>query len=82
MIKLCAFADEASANLNEQISALKQNGISLIELRSVGGKNVLDFTNEEVLEFKKQLDDNGITVWSIGSPLGKVDISGDYVYQG
>ena len=78
MIKLCAFADEASANLNEQISALKQNGISLIELRSVGGKNVLDFTNEEVLEFKKQLDDNGITVWSIGSPLGKVDISTDF----
>ena len=35
MIKLCAFADEASANFNEQISVLKQNGISLIELRCV-----------------------------------------------
>ena len=78
MIKLCAFADEASANLQEQITALKENGISLIEIRNVNGKNVSNFTNEEVLEYKKAFDENGISVWSIGSPIGKVDISTDF----
>ena len=78
MIKLCAFADEASANLQGQITALKENGISFIEVRNINGKNVSNFTNEEVLEYKKAFDENGISVWSIGSPLGKVDISVDF----
>ena len=78
MIKLCAFADEASNELQGQIKALKRNGISLIEVRGINGKNVLDFTNEEVEYYKTQFDSEGIKVWSIGSPIGKVDISDDF----
>ena len=78
MIELCAFADEASASLQGQIKALKRNGISYIELRSIDGKNVSDFTEEEAKAYQKTLEENKIYVWSIGSPLGKADIETDF----
>lgn len=78
MIRLSAFSDEAGKALDVQIEALKRNGISLTELRSVGGKNVKDLTLDEAREIKKQLDANGIGLSAIGSPIGKVDISVDF----
>ena len=78
MIKLCAFADEAEESLAGQIAALKRNGIEYLELRSIEGKNVKDFTIEEAKAYQKELSDNGISVWSIGSPLGKVEIDCDF----
>ncbi len=77
MIRLCAFADEAAADLPGQIAAMKKNGVSLLELRSIGGKNVKDFTDEEACDYAAALRKAGISVWSIGSPLGKVDIDVD-----
>lgn len=75
MIKLCAFADEASEVLTAQIAALQRNGISQIEVRNVNGKNVADLTNEEAEEAYRTLQAGGITVWSVGSPLGKVKLA-------
>ena len=77
-IKLCAFADEAGDSLPEQIRALTENGIDLIEVRAIDKVNVTKFTNEQVKEYKKMLDDAGIAVWSIGSPIGKVKIADDF----
>ncbi len=73
-IKLCAFADEASPALNEQIEALVKHNIPYIELRGVNGKNVSEATPEEATEWKAQLDAAGIKVWAIGSPIGKVKL--------
>lgn len=78
MVKLSAFSDEAGNSIKEQISALKRNGIFLMELRSIDGKNVAEFTEEEAKSYQKELEENGISVWSIGSPLGKVDIDVDF----
>lgn len=77
MIRLCAFSDEANPSLQGQIDAMKRNGIALTELRSVAGKNVKDLTLDEAAQIKSSLDTAGISVWSIGSPLGKVDITTD-----
>ena len=77
MIRLCAFSDEANPTLEGQIKAMKRNGIGLTELRSIAGKNVKDITLEEAAQIKEELDAAGIAVWSIGSPLGKVDITAD-----
>ena len=77
MIKLCAFADEADSSLDGQIAALKRNNIPYLELRSIAGKNVKDFSLEEAKEYAKTLAENGISVWSIGSPIGKVGIDVD-----
>ena len=78
MIFLSAFADEAGSKLSEQIAALKRNKISFLELRSIDDVNVKDLSVDQAIEIKKQLDDNGIKVWSIGSPLGKVDVDCDF----
>jgi sugar phosphate isomerase/epimerase len=78
MIRLCAFSDEAGSSLEEQIFALKRNNISLMELRSIDKKNVADFTIEEAMAYQKKLEENNISVWSIGSPIGKVNINVDF----
>ena len=77
-IKLCAFADEAGDSLSEQIQALTENGIGLLEVRAIDKVNVTKFSDEQIKEYKKQLDDAGIKVWSIGSPIGKVQITDDF----
>ena len=74
---LSAFADEYADSLKEQCEALNKFGIENIEIRGVNGKNVSVLTESEVKEVKKVLDDYGIKVSSIGSPLGKIDIKGD-----
>ena len=78
MIKLSAFSDESGNSLKEQIGAMKRNGISLMELRSIDKKNVATFTEEEAKTYQKEMEENGISVWAIGSPLGKVDIAVDF----
>ena len=77
MIRICAFADEAATDLSGQITALKENGISLIEIRGINDKNVSEFTEEEAREYAAAFADAGIEVWSIGSPLGKISIDDD-----
>ncbi len=77
-MKLCAFADEASPNLQGQVQALLRNEIPYLEIRGVNGKNIKDITAAEAKEIKKTLDDNGLSVWSMGSPIGKIALDGDF----
>lgn len=73
-----AFADEAGESLEEQIAALKANRIPMLEIRGVDGKNVADLTASEAKEIRGRLDEAGITVWSIGSPVGKIRLDEDF----
>ena len=74
---LSAFADEYADGLEVQCEALNKFGFDYIELRGVNGKNVSVLTKSEIKETKKILDDYGVKVSSIGSPLGKIDIKSD-----
>ncbi|MDR2753079.1 MAG: Gfo/Idh/MocA family oxidoreductase [Oscillospiraceae bacterium] len=69
--QLSAFADEASSNLDEQLTACKANGILALELRGVDGKNISDFLPKEARALKARLDAAGVTVSAIGSHYGK-----------
>ena len=71
---LSAFADEASPMLDEQIKALQEEGVSLIELRGVDGKNVSALTLEEAVAVKAKLDAAGIRLSALGSPYGKASL--------
>jgi sugar phosphate isomerase/epimerase len=77
-LKLAAFADEISPELDEQIRVCKANGVTHFELRGVYGKNVLDFDKPLRNEIKNKLIANGMGVASIGSPIGKVKITDDW----
>lgn len=76
--RITGFADEISDSLQEQAGLLKQLGMEYLELRSVEGKNVADFTIEEIKEIKKYLDSEGIKVSAIGSPIGKISIKAPF----
>lgn len=75
---LSAFADEAGATLAEQIAALKENGITYIEPRSIDEKGILDLSEEELTAVAEELRNNGIKVNSLGSPIGKFNIEDDF----
>ncbi len=77
-IILCGFADEADPMIDGQIEALKANGISLLEIRTVDNKSIVNVTVEEAKAVREKLDANGITVWSLGSPIGKININDDF----
>ncbi len=77
-VRLCAFADEAADDLAGQIDMMKNGGIEYLEIRAIDSVNVSKFTNEQTREYKKQLDDAGIKVWSIGSPHGKIKITAPF----
>lgn len=68
---LSAFSDEYADNFNEQCEALAGFGIKYLELRHADGKNVSDFTKQDVLRIKSTLNSYGLKVSSVGSPLGK-----------
>lgn len=76
--QFAAFADESSDSLAGQIDALKRNNYQFLEVRGLDGKNVTKLTLAEAEEVNKKLVDNGLRVWSIGSPIGKVGIDEDF----
>lgn len=75
--QIFAFADEASAMMDEQIKAMQRNSLQGLEIRSVDGENVSMITLEKAKEVFRKLSDAGLQVWSIGSPIGKIDIEKD-----
>ncbi len=78
-IRMYGFADEAGSSLEEQIAAMQRNGLKGLEIRGTGRCNAVDLTKDEAKEIKKKLDDVGLIVWSMGSPIGKIDIiKGDF----
>ncbi len=76
--KLYAFADEADKYMDGQIAAMLRNGLQGLEVRNVDGTNVSSITLEKAKEVRQKLDDNGLITWSIGSPIGKMKIDGDW----
>lgn len=81
MIRLCAFADEAGSSMDAQIAALKRNGIGLLEIRAVDGTNIGELPLDKAKEVREKLDANGIAVWSLGSPMGKVSLDENFTFE-
>ena len=77
-IRIYAFSDEANADIDKQIKALTRNNLQGMEIRNVDGANVSDITTDKAKEVKNKLDANGLCVWSIGSPIGKINLSDDF----
>ena len=77
-IRIYAFADEASSKVDEQIVAMRRNGLNGLEVRGVDGQNISVITTEKAKELKQKLDDAGLVTWSVGSPIGKVKLEDDF----
>lgn len=77
-IKLSGFADEIDTNLDIQMKVLKKLGMSYVEMRGVDGKGLVEHTINEAKEIKARLTDNGISLSSVGSPIGKIKITDEF----
>ncbi len=76
-MKLYAFADEASPTVDGQIAALKRNRLDGLEIRGTDQGNVSAIPESYAREIARKLEDNGLCVWSVGSPIGKISIDSD-----
>ena len=76
--RLAAFADEAGQSLTEQIGAMKKSGVELLEIRTVDGENIADISASKAREIRARLESEGLGVWSLGSPFGKIGIGDDF----
>ena len=76
-MNIYAFADEANSQIDGQIAAMLRNQLDGLEIRGVDGINVSDISLEKAKEVREKLTVAGLSVWSIGSPIGKINIVGD-----
>ncbi len=75
---LSGFSDEIATEVTAQFEALNRLGIKYFEPRGVDGKNISSLTDAEVIELKEKMNKYGISVSSIGSPIGKIKVSEDF----
>lgn len=75
---LSAFGDEIAPQLMVQMDVLERFGIRCIEMRGVGGKNLVHHSLDEAREIKRTLDARGFELSALGSPFGKIKIGEDF----
>jgi L-ribulose-5-phosphate 3-epimerase len=70
-LKLAAITDEFSPSLSVALPVMREIGMSGAELRTIEGKNILDLSLDELKRTKDLLEQFGMHVLSIASPLLK-----------
>ncbi|HAM38517.1 MAG TPA: xylose isomerase [Elusimicrobia bacterium] len=81
MFTLTGMGDEISFKLEKQMEVLASEEIKYLELRGIEGRNVLDFTNDELKNIKKILDNYAFKISAIASPIGKISLSEEFDYH-
>jgi L-ribulose-5-phosphate 3-epimerase len=75
-LPIAAITDEFSPTLSVAIPVMREIGMTAAELRVIDGKNILDLTEEELKRTKAALDEAGMRVISIASPVLKCVLPG------
>ncbi|MDB5081720.1 MAG: Xylose isomerase domain protein barrel [Chloroflexi bacterium] len=75
---LSAFGDEIAEDFDTQLEILEKENIHFVELRGAWGKNVANFDEADLARIEQALKSRGIKVSAIGSPVGKIKITGPF----
>ncbi|MFD0828963.1 sugar phosphate isomerase/epimerase family protein [Neobacillus sp. M.A.Huq-85] len=79
---ISGFSDEISSDFDTQLEVVSNLGMHYISLRGIDGKNIGDFTLDEIKDnVQPRLKQAGIGVSSIGSPIGKVFINDEEGFE-
>jgi Sugar phosphate isomerases/epimerases len=82
MINISGFTDEISGVLDEQLAVMKKLSQKYMCPRVIDGKNIADYTAEEFSKkILPRLEKAGVKFSSIGSPIGKVELSDEDGYR-
>ena len=76
---LSGFSDEASPVFDEQIKYLSDRGFNCMEIRGVDGTPIGEIGSSQAKELRKKLDDAGLGVSAVGSGVGKIKITEDFL---
>ena len=75
-LMISGFSDEISSYFDTQLTVVSKLGMKYISLRGIDGKNIAEYTVDEIKEnVLPRLQKSSIRVSSIGSPIGKVFIN-------
>jgi sugar phosphate isomerase/epimerase len=81
-LALSVIGDEIGPSLQEMISFAHEHGISRLDMRTVGGRNLLGMTIEEVIDISRTLEKAGLSVPAFVSPLFKWPAPGKQLHGG
>jgi len=70
-LPIAAITDEFSPTLSEALPFMQEIGMTGAELRVVDGKNILDLSDDELKRTREALEEAGLQVVSIASPVLK-----------
>ena len=70
-IRLAAITDEFSPDLGIALDAMKSVGMTGVELRTVGGRNIVELTDSEIAAVVAAVRAREMEIVSIASPLLK-----------
>lgn len=74
--RVSAFGDEVHPDFETQLEVFAQEGFDFLDLRSVDNTNIVDLDESTRLGLRDALAECDISVPVIGSPVGKVDVTG------
>src|SRR5260370_42691542 len=75
-LALSVIGDEIGPSLEEMISFAHEHGLKRLDMRTVGGRNLLGMPKEEIIRVSRALEKAGVTVPTFGSPLFKWPAAG------
>ena len=78
MWTLSGFSDEIDPDFTTQCQVVTDLGLKYIEIRSAWGINILDLDADQLATVQSTLAEFGLQVSSIGSPIGKINITDDF----
>ena len=70
-LQLSVIGDEIGPSLDEMISFAHEHDLKHLDMRTVGGRNLLAMKTEEVIQISRTLEKAGLTVPAFVSPLFK-----------
>ncbi len=65
--------DEVEKTFDKQLDVIKKAGLDYVEIRNIDNKHIGDFSIAKKKEFAKMVQDRGLKVSCIDSPIGKFD---------
>jgi sugar phosphate isomerase/epimerase len=81
-LQLSVIGDEIGPSLDEMISFAHEHGLQRLDMRTVGGRNLLSMKTEEIIHISRTLEKAGITVPAFVSPAFKWKAPGKSISDG
>ena len=79
---ISGFADEAAKDFTTQLETVRGLGMKYLCIRAIDGRSIVDFTVDEAKSYiKPMLDRYGLSVSSLGSPIGKIPVNDEEAFH-